>query len=250
MAHDFLGTFNRSQFSRFVAFARSQLTLVSGRISHLEAEISRIGVLTFRYEKGVPLGFAASPSTSYLAKLLGAYEVLGGNPPADLRVRLRTDPVFVVRGTEDAAPQYMNNGEVIGAKGLADGTTAELMHSAREWLYDTLRYRFEGLERKIRRSVDYADQLQLELQKLQIIQLSATTSGSLEAIASQIEQLFGDLNYRAIFDDSGSDPYGLNIYAPFSSYDTATSEDPSLVDRGASESAQRQNSGFVGPGER
>jgi hypothetical protein len=124
------------------------------------------------------------------------------------------------------------------------------MHDAREWLYDTLKHRFGGLERKIRRSVDYADQLQLELQKLQIIQLSATTTGSLEYIASQIEQLFGDLNYRAIFDDAGSDPYGLNVYAPFSSYDTAASEDTGLVDRGSSESAQRQNSGFVGPGSR
>ena len=244
MAHtEYLGSFNRSQFSRFIAFARSQLPVVAGRISHLEAEISRIGVLTFRYQKGVPLGFAASPSTSYLAKLLAAYEVMGGNPPIDLRTRLRTDPVFVVRGTEDLAPQYMANGEVIGAKGLADGVTAELMRNAREWLYDTLHYRFGGLERKIRRSVDYADQLQLELQRLQIIQLSATTSGSLEFIASQIEQLFGDQNYRAIFDDSGSDPYGLNTYAPFSSYDTGP-------DRGTSESAQRQNSGFVGPGER
>jgi hypothetical protein len=247
MSHDFLGTFNRSQFSRFIEFARSQLTLVEGRINHLEAEISRVGVLTFKYQKGVPLGFAASPSTSYLAKLLAAYEVLGGNPPIDLRIRLRNDPVFVIKGTESSNPQYMANGEVVGARGLSDGPTSEYMHDAKEWLYDTLRYRFNGLERKIRRSVDYADQLQLELQKLKIIQLSATTTGSLEYIANQVEQLFGDLNYRAIFDDGGSDPYGLNIYAPFSSYDTAASEDSSL-DRGASESAQRQNSGFVGPG--
>ena len=32
MAHNFLGTFNRSQWERFLGFARSQLPLAAGRI--------------------------------------------------------------------------------------------------------------------------------------------------------------------------------------------------------------------------
>ncbi len=249
MAHDILGTFNRSQFERFLSFARSQLPVIEGRIRHLQAEIFRTGTLIFRYDKGIPLGYSANPSDSYLGKLLAAYEVLGGNPFVDLRVRLRTDPVFVIQASETTTPQYMSNGEVIGAKGLSDGPTAVMMQSAKEWLDPTLRYRFQRLERKIRRAVDYSDQLQLEVQGLQKMSLSASSEGSLEFIASQIQQLLGDPNYRAIFDDNGADPYGLTTHAPFSSYDVEASSDVNLVNRRA-ETAQRQNSGFVAPGGR
>jgi hypothetical protein len=98
---------------------------VDGRIQHLQAEVSRIGTVMFRYSKGVPQGFAANPTDSYLGKLLGAYEVLGGNPFVDLRVRLLSDPVFKIQGTEASPSQFMSNGEVIGAKGLSDAPTAE-----------------------------------------------------------------------------------------------------------------------------
>lgn len=241
MAHDWLGTFNRSQFERFLDFARSQLPLVDGRIQHLEAEVARIGTVLFRYSKGIPQGFAANPTDSYLGKLLGAYEVLGGHPFLDLRVRLRNDPVFKVKGTESQPSQFMSNGEVIGAKGLSDAPTAELMHEARVWLSDTFRARFDSLERKIRRAMDYSDELQSEIATLKTIQLSASTTGSLEYIASQINQYLSDNNYRAVFDDRGSDIYGFHVYAPFSSYDA-------VGDR-VSNSPQRQNSGYVGPGE-
>ena len=98
MSHDFLGTFNKSQFDRFLAFARSQLPLIDARLLHLNAELARVGIVIFRYDNGVPLGYAADPPQSYLGKMLAAYEVLGGNPFRDLRVRLRTDPVFIRRG--------------------------------------------------------------------------------------------------------------------------------------------------------
>jgi hypothetical protein len=241
MSFDFLGTFNRSQFERFLVFARSQLPLVDGRIQHLQAEVSRIGTVMFRYTKGVPQGFAANPANSYLGKLLGAYEVLGGNPFIDLRVRLRSDPVFKLKGTESSPSQFMSNGEVIGGKGLSDAPTSELMLEARDWLTDTLRSRFDSLERKIRRAMDYSDELQSEIATLKTIQLSATTVGSLEYIAAQINQYLSDQNYRAVFDDRGGDAYGFHVYAPFSSYDVVGSR--------VSDTPQRQNSGYVGPGE-
>ncbi len=247
MAYDWLGTFNRSQIERFLAFARSQLPLVDGRIEHLTAERSRIGSVIFRYQNGVPQGFAADPVDSYLGKLLGAYEVLGGNPFIDLRVRLKNDPIFLVKGTETQGPQYMSNGEVVGAKGLSDAPTAELVHEARGWLESTLYSRFDSLERKIRRAMDYADELQSEIATLQVMKLAADATGSLEYIASQISQFLSDQNYRAVFDDGGGDKFGFTVYAPFSAYDIGSSSDPG-VSR-TSESAQRQNSGFVGPGQ-
>lgn len=241
MSYDFLGTFNQSQFERFLAFARSQLPYVGGRIQHLEAECSRLGTIIFRYSKGVPQGFSATPSNSYIAKLLGAYEVLGGNPFIDLRVRLRSDPVFKLKGSESTPSQFMSNGEVIGSKGLSDAPTAELMLQAKSWISDTLQQRFDRLERKIRRAMDYSDELKAEIATLKTIQLSATTEGSLEYIAAQITQYLSEQNYRAVFNDRGGDTYGFHVYAPFSSYD--------IVGGRVSESPQRQNSGYVGPGE-
>lgn len=242
MAHDYLGTFNRSQFERFLAFARSQLPLVDGQTQHLQAEVARVGTIVFRYNQGVPQGYAADPPESYLGKLLGAYEVLGGDPFIDLRVRLRSDPVFRVKGTETSGPQYMSNGEVIGAKGLSDAPTAELMQTAHLWIDSTLQARFGRLERKIRRAVDYSDELQNEVARLKTIKMAASVTGSLEYVAVQINQYLSDQNYRAIYDDGGGDKFGFNVYAPFSSYDVGG--DGQRV----AETAQRQNSGFVGPG--
>lgn len=241
MAYDFLGTFNASQFARFLAFAKSQLPLVQDRVQHLEAEIQRTGSIVFRYSKGVPQGYAADPPESYLGRLLAAYEVLGGNPFIDLRVRLRNDPVYLLRGTETRSPQTLSNGEIVGGKGLSDAPTSELMHDAKAWLETTLQYRFDGLERKIRRAVDYADELRTEAAQLGIIQKAASVTGSLEYIASQVSQYLTDQNYRAIYDDGGGDKFGLNVYAPFSSYDVGNER--------TAESAQRQNTGFVGPGQ-
>lgn len=249
MAYDWLGTFNKSQLDRFLAFARTQLPLVDARIQHLEAEQNRLGTVAFRYDQGVPKEFIADPAESYLGKLLAAYEVLGGNPFHDLRVRLRTDPVFAIRGSETTPMQFMSNGEVIGARGLADAPSAEIMRQARVWLESTLNGRFDRLERKIRRALDYADELEREITNLKLIKQGVEIDGSFEQLADQLVQLISDPNYRAIFDDAGKDPFGLTSYAPFSSYDATPSNDPNLVDRTA-DTAQRQNKGYVGPGEK
>jgi len=243
MAHDFLGTFNRSQFERFLAFSKSQLPLVDGRLQHLTAEVARVGSVMFRYSNGVPKGFAATPTTSYLFKLLAAYEVLGGNPFIDLRVRLKSDPVFKVKGTEATDSQFMSNGEVVGAKGLSDSPTAELMHSAKYWIDDTVYSRFDKLERKIRRAVDYSDSLKTEIATLKTISMAASVTGSLEYIATQVSQFLADQNYRAVFDDGGNDKFGFTVYAPFSSYDVGGDGER------VAETPQRQNTGYVGPGQ-
>lgn len=249
MSFDFLGTFNKSQLDRFLAFARTQLPLVDARIQHLEAEQNRIGTVTFRYDQGIPKEFIADPEESYLGRLLATYEVLGGNPFHDLRVRLRTDPVFAIRGSVTVPTQFMSNGEVIGAPGLADAPSGEIMRQARRWLEVTLNGRFDKLERKIRRALDYADELEREIKDLTLIKQGIEVEGSFEQLADQLVQLIADPNYRAIFDDAGKDPFGLTSYAPFSSYDATPSNDPNLVDRTA-ETAQRQNKGYVGPGEK
>lgn len=250
MSYDFLGTFNRSQFERFLAFARSQLPTIPARMLHIDAELSRIGVLVFRFDSNrIPNAVSVDPPGSYLGKLLAAYEVLGGNPFYDLRSRSRGQAVYVLRGSEDSPAAYMSNGEPLPTKGLRDAYSAELIHRLRRDLQDVLDYRFEFLERKIRRALDTYDQLSQEKSRLQVLQSAATVTGSLEEIAVKIQQLFGDQNYRAIYDDASSDPMGINSYAPFSQYDVEASIDPAVggPERRA-ELPRRQDTGFIGPG--
>ena len=252
MAHDFLGTFNSAQFGRFATFARTQLDLVNGRIQHLEAEKNRVGTVVFRYENatgGSPLSYEATPSNSYIAKLLAAYEVLGGNPFIDLRARLRGNPVFVVAGDEQVGPTLMSNGEPLGLKGYADAPSAVLSANSRAWVNETLRYRFDRLERKIRRALDYSDQLQLEIQQLNTIRAPAETAASFEFIASQIDQLLSDPTYRPSFNDSNQlNPLGN---APFASYEppqVGGQSDPNRVSPNQVSTPQRGEGGLQTPG--
>ena len=250
MSFDFLGTFNRSQFERFIAFARSQLPLVEARLLHLNAELARVWLVVFRYDDGSPLGYGADPPQSYLGKMLAAYEVLGGNPFRDLRVRLRTDPVFIRRGDILTDAQTTSGGEPMGGKGLMDGPTAGMMQIAKGWLEETTKSRFNRLERKIRRAMDYTDQLQDEITDLNRIRQSAQIRGSLEYIAAQIQLLMTDRTYRAIYDDQGKDPGGLKVYAQLSAYDVEKSDLPDIGDtREITGGGQRQADGYFGSGE-
>lgn len=251
MAFDFLGTFNRSQFERWLAFARSQLPLVPARRQHLQSEIARVGAVTFRLDRGVPQGYAGDPETSYLGKLLRAYEVMGGNPLLDLRVRLRTDPVFILKGDELTFAQMTSGGEPIGSKGLEDGPTAVLVQRGKRWLNDTTKSRFARLERKIRRAMDYSDQLQDELQELSVIEMAAEAQGSLEFIAAQIQQYIAKSTYRGAYDDQTqgkADPLGLLTYAPLGSFDVQPSQNQDVNRTVAT--VQRQGNGVFEPGEK
>lgn len=250
--YDFLGTFNASQFSRFIAFARSQLPLIEARIAHLGVEMERAGRLVFSFDSNnVPMTVTASPADSYMGKLLAVYEVLGGNPFYDLRTRNKSQALFVLPGAENSPAVHMSNGEPMPTKGLRDAFSAELVRRLKDPFSDTLARRFEKIERKIRRLLDYVDQLEDEVSDLRVLQAAATLEGSLEFIANQIQELFGDRNYRAIYDDGGSDPMGVNVYAPFSQYDVEPSQDP-VVGGPAREvlRPQRQDTGFIGPGEK
>ena len=248
MAHDFLGTFNKSQFERLVTFARSQVGLIEGRLRHIVKEQERIGTLTFGFDSdNVPNSVSAKPNNSYLAKLLSAYEVLGGNPFYDLRTRSKTQALFVVKGSEDSPAMWVSNGEPLPTRGLRDAYSAELVRRIRAPLQGALERRFEALERKIRRAIDYYEQLSAEASVLRVWEGAATLSGSLEDVSTQIQDLFGDRNYRAIFDDGGADPIGATTYAPFSTFDVERPETTNIPTRTVPQ-PQRQSTGYVKPG--
>lgn len=239
----FKGTFNKSQLDRLVSFLRSQTADVVARIEHLSFELLRLGALSFSFDQnGIPTTYVAGNET-YIGKLVAAYEVLGGDPFFDLNVRTGIQAVFLETADETRPAQRMSNGEIMGLPGLADAVSAELLDTATLWSEDVVA-RLDHLERKIRRSIDYAEQLQQEIELLTLTSQSSDQEGSLENTVSLLLQLIQDPNYRAIYDDKGKDPMGKLVYAPYLPYSLGPDRAPSdLYGRDAGDT------GAVVPGE-
>lgn len=232
---DFLGTFNRSQFERLVAFAREHTHEVAARIQHLEAEATRIGAIGMVYDAaGNPTAYKVYPPESYLGRLVAAYEVMGGDVFYDLQIRAKAAPVFLRSGTETESANLFSNGEPVPEKALADAPSAKLVGNIRGWMSGVLERR-DRLERKIRRAVDYADQLSDEIIILDKAVSLKEDPGSLEHAVSEINVLIADKNYRAIADDKGRDPHGKFTRAPLSAYEPGPGRKGSAtgIERGA-----------------
>lgn len=220
MALDIQGTFTTSQLDRVKKYVRDQVQLIDARIVHLQAERARVGDLAFAYDAGgVPTGFANDPPDTYCGKLFGAYEALGGDAEFDLQVRSTTQPVFRLAGDETQAAQLMSNGEVLSVLGLSDAESSILMQKLRGWVSEDLHRRRDALERKIRRALDYAEQLDSEITQLTQLKASASTEGSVEFFISNLDSLAADKQYTAITDDSAQpDPHGKFARAPVAAY--------------------------------
>jgi len=237
----FGGTFNKSQFERLTEYARKQLLLIDERIKHLTVEQGRVGYLRFTYDAaGRPTEYktgAECGSPTYIGKLMQAYEALGGDAFYELQTRSLADQsVFLPTGSEVSAPKVMSNGEPLTAQGLADAPTAQYVQRLKSFMAATLDRR-AALERKIRRMLDYGDQLQAEIDELKKIKQSADVANSLENIVTEVNQLFANKNYRAIIDDKGKDPFGKLTHAPMSEYDpgpTRNNPDGLVIERSGS----------------
>ena len=203
-----------------------------GRLQHLLAEQGRIGTLQFTYDAGGnPQGYSASPPSSYIGKLIQAYEILGGDPLFDLQVRQMSQPIFIVAGTETTPAQQLSSGDILGQPGLQDAPTATAVQQMKAWAPDVLQWKRENIERKVRRALDYSDQLTAEINTLSMIMNSSTTSGSLAYLTSQVTTLLADPTYRAIYNDVLQDLHGKYSHAPFAAYEPGPNRqiDPNFV---------------------
>lgn len=226
MAFEWLGTFNASMFNRLVAYAKDQLPLIEGRIKHLSTEQSRLGLLMMAKDSaGRPTGYEPPSANTYLGRLVAAYEILGGDVFHDLQVRSIGEPVYILKGTEVSSSKFFSNGEPIPQAGLADAPTANLVTEMRAWMSDSMNRR-DYLERKIRRVLDYGDQLQIEIDRLKQIQGSVEAPHSLESIIATVNQHLSDPGYRATLDDKGQDIFGKFAKAPMSSYEPGPERTP------------------------
>jgi len=216
VAFDFLGTFNASQFKRLQAFAQAQLGDIPGRLNHLAAEQARVGSVVFQFNQSVVVSYFASPSDSYIGRLLAVYEILGGDAFYDLPLRqAKSQALYLLPGDETHSAQVMSNGRVVGTQGLMDAASAIPVQQIRDWMNDSIQYKREALERKIRRALDYSDQLGTEMALLNVIQGKDSVDGSLANLIAAINTLITSQQYRAIADDKGQDPTGNYAYAPY-----------------------------------
>ena len=254
MAYDFLGTFNSHQYARLAVFLQNQAPDVPGRLLHLVAEQMRIGTITFTYDAGGnPIAYNAggTPPTSYIGKLVAAYEILGGDPLFDLQIRQMSQPVFMLPGTSTTPPQQLSSGDIVGQPGLLDGQSAVVIQQSKAWVPDVVQYKRENIERKVRRAMDYVDSLTAEINSLTYILSDATNPNSLQSLIADIQTLLNDPNYRRAYNDVNQDFHGKLPHAPFGAWDPGPSRTVApntvLADGGPSLAGSQVPQGNVPP---
>jgi len=198
-----LGSFRQGQWQQFRRFVLNERRDVLSRISVLKSEIDRIGFVSVAYEtttdaEGVTtvsekrVGVTVTPDTS-LAKLLGAYVVMGGNP-LDISMFMHPDSVYLTDSTsyspypsggvvspKTQAPAYSGDtfqrgmpsvegyntaGRKGGRNNFEDSDLVLFMSQARRWVNKEVTYKRNNLEARILKLCDLREQLEAELDDL------------------------------------------------------------------------------------
>jgi uncharacterized protein YjgD (DUF1641 family) len=215
---NFFGTCSRYQWEAFKAFSIIQKTELQLRNKWLSKELYRVGVFITTYDlDNLPESFSVTPVNSYGAKLLSAYKILGGNPEKEMLLRTRDLPVFLNRGD-----QLNTRSDGLSAGGYADTYTngrrwrggqrydrdlGLCVEKLKNWQLESIKAKREKLEYKIKKALDYSDQLQ---QEQVLIKKLLTESGSVDALISKIEvQMLTP--YTSNTTEDRQDMFGLNI---------------------------------------
>jgi hypothetical protein len=158
---------------------------------------------------------------SYAAKLLEAYRILGGFPEKDMLLRTRDQPVYKSSGP---AISISNDGTVVG--GFSDVYTdgrrergnqrydrdlGLKVEKFKQWQLESIKFKRERIEFKIKRALDYSDELQKEIDFID--KLLGEGRGSFDERATSIESRMiapGTANVIQNLDDL----FGLNIGRP------------------------------------
>ncbi len=224
MAFSFHGILSSGQWDEFLAFTNIQRVDLAARKQWLSAQLSRNGIFITTYDDttNLPVSFSCTPGSSYGAKLFSAYRALGGNPEADMLLRTRDQPVFLTQGnnteisTDGSDPSTLNTGfSDIYTNGRRnrggmrfDRDLGMFVNRVKSWQLEAIKRKREHLEFKIKRALDYSDQLQQEID--QIDTLLGDGPGSLDSIISDVEVNMLSANRLNVVDDP-DDTRGLNI---------------------------------------
>jgi hypothetical protein len=211
LAFNFFGTFTIAQWYEFKDFVSIQRAELGSRANWLTQEIQRIGVMSITYDGDTPTSFTA-PDNTYMGKLLLAYRMLGGVPERDMLLRNVNQPVFLHKGTTQSTPETFTNGRQNRGSTIFDRDQGLLVDKLKKWQLESIKMKREHLEYKIKRTLDYSDQLQSELNTVK--QLTIDNQVMVDMMITNIENSIQNPDTYttpgATLNDIG-DPYGLKI---------------------------------------
>lgn len=221
MAFGFFGTFTSGQLQQLVDFSHIQERDLKARQNWLNAQVTRNGVFTTEYDPQthLPKLFDA-PRNSYAGKLLRAYRILGGTPEKDFMLRTSDQPVFLTRGKNidtgttgvDPTAGYsdvMSNGRRIRGSQRFDRDVGMQVEKLKSWQLESIKRKREHLEFKIKRALDYSDQLLKELAVITVL-LDETSGRQVRDIIRNIELTSIRTGAHNIVQDA-LDIFGLDI---------------------------------------
>jgi len=181
MAFNFFGTMTTGQLQQLIDFSLIQERDLKDRQKWLSAQLTRNGVFSTEYDAAtnLPKSFTA-PDNSYAGKLLRAYRVLGGTPEKDFMLRTTDKPVFLTRGVNintqtagtDPTSGYsdiMSNGRRVRGSQRFDRDVGMPVTRLKSWQLEAIKRKREHLEFKIKRALDYSDQLQREIEVIDVL---------------------------------------------------------------------------------
>ncbi len=221
MAFNFYGTFTTGQLQQLIAFSKVQERDLKARSQWLSAQLTRNGVFSTVYDAKtfLPVEFTASQG-SYAAKLLQAYRILGGTPEKDFMLRTRSQPVFLTRGKNidtgvtgvDPTAGYsdvMSNGRRVRGSQRFDRDVGIQVERLKFWQLEAIKRKREHLEFKIKRALDYSDQLQQEMKLIDVL-LDDTLGRQVDDIVRNVQLTSVRTGAANVVEDL-LDIFGLNI---------------------------------------
>lgn len=223
MAFSFLGTFTTGQLEQLRKFAKVQEVELASRRKFLVRKMYEIGAFVTLFDAAtkLPLRYSVSYG-SYAGKLLQAYKALGGHPEKEFILRTRDQPVYLTLGSpidtqnpqnaqSGFSDQYSNGRRNRGDQRF-DRDVAVLVEKFKEWQLEPIKRKRENLEYKLKRALDYFDELQLEYDMLGSM-LELNSGQSVDAQIVSITRTMTRVGATNVVEDS-EDLFGYNIGRP------------------------------------
>lgn len=220
MAFNFYGTFTTGQLEEFKKFSKVQERDFLARRKWLSAALQRNGIFITEYDEdgATPISYSANPG-SYAAKLILAYKSLGGIPERDFLLRTSDMPVFLTRGKNvsqtpmqnpsDGYSDVFSNGRRMRGNQRFDRDVGLVVEKIKSWQLESVKRKRETLEFKIKRALDYSDQLSNEISLIDLL-LDETSGKSLSDQLIKLNALLlRDGAHNLV--NNMSDIFGLNI---------------------------------------
>lgn len=201
-------------------FAKVQERDLLDRKTWLKAQLDRNGVFTTEYNSAtfMPKSFSA---TGYAGKLFVAYKALGGHPETEMLLRTSDQPVFLTQGTNIAPDgtdtssgfsDMFSNGRRNRGGQRFDRDIGMQVDRLKSWQLEAIKRKRERLEFKIKRALDYSDQLQREIEVINIL-LNADGGATVDDQIQKVELYMFRTGAQNVVSDI-LDVFGFGIGKP------------------------------------